>query len=71
MGDDTLDPRSRLIVIYALCGFANLGSLGIMIGGFLSIAPERREDILDLGPKSILSGVLATFLTGAVIGILY
>jgi CNT family concentrative nucleoside transporter len=71
MGDDVLDPRSRMIIVYALCGFANLGSLGIMIGGMLSIAPDRRADILSLGPKSIVSGVLATALTGAVIGILY
>ncbi|NQV99198.1 MAG: nucleoside:proton symporter [Rhodospirillales bacterium] len=71
IGDNVLDPRSRLILIYALCGFANLGSLGIMIGGLLAIAPERRDDILSLGPKSILSGLIATCLTGAVIGILY
>ena len=60
-----------MILVYALCGFANLGSLGIMIGGFLSIAPERRDEILSLGPKSILSGVIATSLTGCVIGSLY
>ncbi len=71
MGDDVLDPRARMIMVYALCGFANLGSLGIMIGGMLSIAPERRGDILSLGPKSIVSGVIATALTGAMIGLLY
>ncbi len=71
MGDETLDARSRMILIYALCGFANLGSLGIMIGGLLSIAPDRRDDILSLGPKSIVSGLIATSITGAVIGILY
>ncbi len=71
MSDDVLDSRSRMILVYALCGFANLGSLGIMIGGLLSIAPDRRDDILSLGPKSIVSGVIATSLTGAVIGVLY
>ncbi len=70
-GNDTLDDRARLILVYALCGFANLGSLGIMIGGMLSIAPERRDDILNLAPKTILSGVIATSLTGCVVGILY
>ncbi len=71
MGEGTLDPRSKMILIYTLCGFANLGSLGIMIGGLLSIAPDRRDDILNLAPKSILSGLIATSLTGAVIGVLY
>lgn len=71
MGGDALDDRSRMILVYALCGFANLGSLGIMIGGMLSIAPERRGDILNLAPKTILSGMLATSLTGCVVGLLY
>ena len=71
MGDDVLDPRSRMILVYALCGFANLGCLGIMIGGLLSIAPERRDGILSLAPKSILLGVIGTSLTGCVIGMLY
>ncbi len=68
---NALDERSRMILIYALCGFANLGSLGIMIGGILSIAPERRHDILTLAPRTIVSGMLATSLTGCVIGLLY
>lgn len=65
-----LDDRSRLIMLYALCGFANFGSLGIMIGGLTVMAPERRADIVSLGPKSILSGTLATCLTGAIVGLL-
>ena len=48
---DALSPRSRLIMTYALCGFANLGSLGIMIGGLVAMAPSRRDDIVDLGPR--------------------
>ncbi|MBS0246102.1 MAG: nucleoside:proton symporter [Proteobacteria bacterium] len=65
-----LDERSRLIMIYAMCGFANFGSLGIMIGGLNIMAPERRADIISLGPKSIVSGTIATCLTGAVAGLL-
>ena len=66
----TLSGRSRLIMTYALCGFANLGSLGIMLGGIGAMVPERREDIVSLGFKSILSGTLATCMTGAVVGLL-
>ncbi len=65
-----LSERSRLIMTYALCGFANFGSLGIMLGGLCAMAPERRQEIVGLGLRSILSGVLATCLTGAVIGVL-
>jgi CNT family concentrative nucleoside transporter len=68
--DDALDPRSRLIMIYAMCGFANFGSLGIMIAGLSVMAPERRPDILSLGGKSIVSGTLATCLLGAIVGVL-
>ncbi len=67
---DALDPRSRLIMIYALCGFANFGSLGIMIAGLTVMAPGRRDEILSLGWKSIVSGTFSTCLLGAVIGIL-
>ncbi|MGH6771375.1 MAG: NupC/NupG family nucleoside CNT transporter, partial [Xanthobacteraceae bacterium] len=67
---DALDPRSRLIMLYAMCGFANFGSLGIMIGGMATMAPERRDDIVSLGLKSIVSGTLATCLIGAVVGVL-
>lgn len=67
---DALSDRSRLIMVYALCGFANFGSLGIMIGGLVAMAPERRDLIVALGPKTLVSGTLATCLTGAVIGVL-
>jgi concentrative nucleoside transporter, CNT family len=67
---DALSERSRLIMIYAMCGFANFGSLGIMIGGLATMCPERRDDILSLGWKSIVSGTLATLLMGAVVGLL-
>lgn len=68
--EDALSQRSRLIMTYALCGFANIGSLGIMIAGLTTMAPERRDDILALGWKSILAGTLATCCTGAVVGVL-
>jgi len=65
-----LSPRSRLIITYALCGFANLGSLGIMIGGLVAMAPDRRADIVALGGRSLLVGALATLLSAAVVGAL-
>jgi concentrative nucleoside transporter, CNT family len=67
---DALSPRSRLIMLYAMCGFANFGSLGIMIGGLATIAPERRDDVVSLGLKSIVSGTLSTCLMGAIVGAL-
>jgi len=65
-----LDDRSRLIMLYAMCGFANFGSLGIMIAGLTVMAPERRADIVSLGLKSIVSGTLTTCLMGAIVGVL-
>jgi len=67
---DALSPRSRLIMLYAMCGFANFGSLGIMIGGLATMAPERRDDVVSLGMKSIVSGTLSTLLIGAIVGVL-
>ncbi len=69
--DTALSERSRLIMTYALCGFANFGSLGIMIGGLSTMVPDRREEIVGLGFRSIIGGTLATCCTGAVVGILY
>ena len=68
--EGTLAPRSKLILTYAMCGFANPGSLGIMIGGLGTMAPERREEIVSLGLRSIVAGTLATCMTGAVVGII-
>jgi CNT family concentrative nucleoside transporter len=67
---DALDPRSRLIMTYALTSFANFGSLGILMGGLGSLAPERRDEVVSLGMSAILAGTLATCMTGAVVGIL-
>ena len=67
---DALDARSRLIMLYAMCGFANFASLGIMIGGLGTMAPERREEINALGLKSIVSGTLTTCLMAAIVGVM-
>ena len=68
---DALSARSELILIYALSGFANLGSLGILIGGLGALVPERRSEIVALGIRAIVAGTLATLMTGAVVGILH
>jgi len=53
-----------------MCGFANFGSVGIMIGGLTAMAPERRSDVLSLAMKSIVSGTISTLLMGAIVGLL-
>jgi CNT family concentrative nucleoside transporter len=67
---DALSARSRLIMTYCLCGFANFGSLGILIGGMASMVPERRDEIVALGLRSIVAGTLATLMAGAVVGMI-
>jgi len=66
----SLSEKSRLVITYAMCGFANFGSLGIMIGGLYSIAPERSKEISSLAPKSLISGTIATLMTGAVVAVI-
>lgn len=68
--EGTLSERSRLIMTYALCGFANFSSVGILIGGLGAMVPERRAEIIALAPKTLISGTLATCFTGAVVGLL-
>jgi concentrative nucleoside transporter, CNT family len=68
--DGALDPRSRLIMLYAMCGFANFGSLGIMIAGLATMCPPKRDEVVSLGLKSIVSGTLTTCLLGAIVGVL-
>jgi concentrative nucleoside transporter, CNT family len=67
---DALEPRSRLIMLYAMCGFANFGSLGIMIAGLATMCPDKRDEVVSLGLKSIVSGTLTTCLLGAIVGVL-
>lgn len=64
-----LSPRSRLLITYALCGFANLGSLGILIGGLSAMVPERRGEIVALAPRAVLAGFLATLLSASIVGV--
>ncbi len=70
ISEDALSPRSLVIMTYAMCGFANPGSLGIMIGGLGTMAPERRGEVVGLGLRSIAAGTLATCVTGALVGLL-
>ena len=66
----SLGPRSQLMLITALCGFANLGSVGIIIGGMGAMIPERRSEVASLGVRSLFSGTAATCMSAAVVGML-
>lgn len=66
-----LDPRSFTIATFALCGFANLGSIGIQIGGIGALAPSRRNDLARLGFRAMCAGTMANFLSAAIVGLLY
>lgn len=67
---EALCAKSRMIMTYALCSFANLGSLGILIGGLGSLCPERRSEIVAMGAKALVAGILASLMTGALVGML-
>lgn len=69
-GAADLSPRTLVIVSYALCGFANFGSIGIQLGGIGGIAPERRHDLARLGLRAMFGGLLASLMTAAVAGML-
>ena len=68
LGND-LSENSRLVLLYALCGFANFGSLGILIGGLSTLVPERKTDYLSLAPKSLISGNVVPFITASLVGL--
>ena len=68
--DGAMAERSRLMVTYALCGFANFGSIGILVGGIGAMIPERKHEIVQLGVKSVLSGTIATCLSAALVGLM-
>jgi CNT family concentrative nucleoside transporter len=67
---ETLSPRSELLMLYALCGFANLSSVGMVIAGVSALAPSRRDEIVELSLWSIIPGTLSTCMTAAVVGLL-
>jgi concentrative nucleoside transporter, CNT family len=66
----SLDPRSFTIATFALCGFANIGSIGIVIGGLSSLAPTRRHDLAKLGFKAMIAGTLANLMSASIVGLL-
>jgi CNT family concentrative nucleoside transporter len=66
----SLDPRSYVIAAYALCGFANFGSVAIQIGGIGALVPGRRRDLAEVGLKAMLGGLLACYMTACVVGVL-
>jgi len=65
----SISPRASTIAIYALCGFANLPSIAIQIGGLGAMAPERRGDLARIAPRAMVAGALACWMTGAVAGV--
>jgi CNT family concentrative nucleoside transporter len=67
---DQLDPRSFTLATYALCGFANFGSIAIQIGGIGALVPERRADLARLGLRAMIGGLLTSYLTAAIVGML-
>jgi CNT family concentrative nucleoside transporter len=70
LGKGQLSEVSSLIMMYALCGFANFSAVGIVIGGMGAMVPERRSEIVGLGLKSVIAGTLATCLSGTIMGLL-
>lgn len=68
---DALSPRTRLILAYAMCSFANFGSVGIIIGGLGALCPERRAEIAGLSMRALAAGAMASLMTGAVVGVLF
>ncbi len=65
-----LDPRSFTIATFALCGFANLSSIGIQIGGIGALIPERRNELAQLGLRAMLAGTMANLMSASIVGIL-
>lgn len=69
--ESLLSERTQIIMVYALAGFANIGSIGVQIGGMGMLIPERKREIISLGPKALIAGTIASCMSGAIICILY
>ena len=67
---EMLAPKSALIASYALCGFANFGSIGIQVGGIGSLVPERRQELAKLGIRAMVAGTMANFMTACIAGLI-
>ena len=67
--EGALSAQSQLVMTYALCGFANFGSLGILLGGLSTLVPERRHELLAIGPRTLISGTIVTCNTGAIVAL--
>ena len=65
-----ISQRSIVMATYSLCGFANISSIGIQIGGIGALAPNRRPDLVRLGPRAMLAGAMASWMTGCIAGVL-
>ncbi|MGY8793814.1 MAG: nucleoside transporter C-terminal domain-containing protein, partial [Woeseiales bacterium] len=68
---DTLTPRTQVIITFALCGFANLSSIAILLGGLGSIIPSRRTDIAKLGLRAVIGGTLANLMSATLAGLFF
>lgn len=66
--ENRLSPRTEAIATYAICGFSNPGSIGIMIGGLSTMAPEKREQIAGVAMRAFIAGSLVCFLTASIAG---
>ena len=69
LSDGMLSPSSRLVMVYTLCGFANFGSLGIMLGGLTTLVPEKRSELLENAPKALICGTIVNLNTGAAVAL--
>jgi CNT family concentrative nucleoside transporter len=67
---EELEPRTRVLMTYALCGFANIASVGINLAGYSVLAPERRSEVVGMVWKAMIAGFLATCLTASIVGLL-